>query len=374
MSARELVPTTTSEGAQSPPPGRPAGAGTGRRTTIATADLRVGSAQRQAVLLANGLAQRGERAVVRLLGPRGPLAGELDRSVRLSWRPYWLALPGLERDLLITGTAHRELVHGAIWRKLNPFGRWVVANYRPAGADTFTEIEARLIRGSDQVLYLSAGQRDLQSQHQQLDGGSWRLIRHGVAPATGRSASARADAFSDPGVVRIVSIGSLDAGNGVRSVLAALSEGLDDLDWRFDIFGEGPDREALAELIPHRLDARIHLRGAYRDPAAALAGAQLLVLPSRQEADALVVLEAMAAGIPVVASAEAAIPELPLDAAVLVAPSTPEGWRESLRTVIRDYDLRGRLAAQGRALAQTEFSVDAMVEDYLQLRRDLTGR
>jgi glycosyltransferase involved in cell wall biosynthesis len=82
----------------------------------------------------------------------------------------------------------------------------------------------------------------------------------------------------------------------------------------------------------------------YRDAVA-------LVVPSLHEGFGLTALEAMAAGVPVVAAARGSLPELTGDAALLVDPLRPESISDALVTVLADDALRARLAAAGRVRA-----------------------
>lgn len=97
-----------------------------------------------------------------------------------------------------------------------------------------------------------------------------------------------------------------------------------------------------------RTGTDVRLLGARSDVADLLAAADVFALPSRWEARALVVQEAMAAGLPVVATAVGGIPELVGDSALLVPPGDDEALARSVARLLRDADLRSHLAARGR--------------------------
>ncbi|MCI0586826.1 MAG: glycosyltransferase family 4 protein [Planctomycetes bacterium] len=84
---------------------------------------------------------------------------------------------------------------------------------------------------------------------------------------------------------------------------------------------------------------------------ACYAGAALLLYPSLYEGFGLPPIEAMARGIPVVASAVAALPEVCGDAALLVDPRDPGAIAEAAARVLEDRTLRGTLVERGRARA-----------------------
>jgi glycosyltransferase involved in cell wall biosynthesis len=129
----------------------------------------------------------------------------------------------------------------------------------------------------------------------------------------------------------------------------------------------GPDRNdpaLLQEVAGRGLQDRVAILGRLGPDQVArrLWNADVFVLPSRREALGVAVLEAMAAGVPVVATSVGGIPEIlrPGKDGILVEPDDPKALAAELRRVLQDSDLRSRLALSGPARA-TEFSVQAMV-------------
>lgn len=133
--------------------------------------------------------------------------------------------------------------------------------------------------------------------------------------------------------------------------------------------GCGPGLDALAAreglgsrlVVLGRVDDAV-LAGLYRDALA-------LCLPSWAEGFALPVLEAMAAGLPVVASDLEVVAELAGDAAVLVAPGDVAAWAGALSDLVADAGLRHRLASAGppRAAGFTwEAAAQATIAAYRQ--------
>ena len=91
----------------------------------------------------------------------------------------------------------------------------------------------------------------------------------------------------------------------------------------------------------------MHWLGAREDVADLLGLADLLALPSRWEARALVVQEALRAGVPVVCTAVGGLVDLVGDAGVLVPPGDPHAMAVALGEVLTNPDLAGRLRAAG---------------------------
>jgi glycosyltransferase involved in cell wall biosynthesis len=90
----------------------------------------------------------------------------------------------------------------------------------------------------------------------------------------------------------------------------------------------------------------------------------LFVLASRQEGFPLSTLEAMAAGVPVIATNVGGIPDqiVHLESGVLVPPEDPPALAEWIERLYADGDLRARLASAGRSRAQSVFPLEAQVE------------
>jgi len=111
------------------------------------------------------------------------------------------------------------------------------------------------------------------------------------------------------------------------------------------------DRDAIS--MAHRMAPRVHIRGALSRSAlrSCVASATALVHPAIYEGFGLTLLEAMAAGTPVIACLAGSIPEVCGDAALLVAPLSVDDLATAMLRVATDDSLRGALAAGGRLRA-----------------------
>jgi glycosyltransferase involved in cell wall biosynthesis len=137
------------------------------------------------------------------------------------------------------------------------------------------------------------------------------------------------------------------------------------------VLGEGPKRAPLESLARELgISSRLFLPGRVPDVAAWLRRATVLVHPARWEGFGLGVLEAMLAGLPVVASDVSSLPELVVDGetGILVRPDDPPALGIG---IARALDEAARLGAAGRQRARREFSVARMADRTAELYRSL---
>jgi glycosyltransferase involved in cell wall biosynthesis len=146
-----------------------------------------------------------------------------------------------------------------------------------------------------------------------------------------------------------------------------------DKDAHLLLAGGGPTRRRVeAAVRAAGIADRVHVLGERPDVARLVAASDLLVLPTDWEGLPVSVLEAMAAGLPVVASGVGGLVEL-ADAVRLVEPGSLGALTAALRDVVGNPGLRADLATRGRVAAAERFGVDAMVARYSEIYADLAG-
>jgi glycosyltransferase involved in cell wall biosynthesis len=120
----------------------------------------------------------------------------------------------------------------------------------------------------------------------------------------------------------------------------------------------------------------VTLAGHRDDVASMLAQAQVFALATRSECLPMSILEAMASGLPVVASAVGGVPEAVIhgETGLLVAPGDPDALADALATLLDDPQLRGRMGAAGRARAERVFDLPAFRTAHLQVYADELAR
>ncbi len=141
---------------------------------------------------------------------------------------------------------------------------------------------------------------------------------------------------------------------------------------RLVVAGDGPHRPALeARFALAGLADRVRFLGWCRDLAALYGTVDAVVLTSRNEGTPVALIEAMAAGRPVVATAVGGVPDIVEHGrtGLLIADREPSAIAEAVAQLAREPVLRGELGRAGRLLA-SRFRASRLVEDVAQLYRE----
>jgi len=180
---------------------------------------------------------------------------------------------------------------------------------------------------------------------------------------------------ADPGrsPVRLVMVARFELQKDHRTLLQALG-GLRQYPWELDLIGDGPLKPEIAAL-GHTLGLsdRIRFLGQVLDVEARVAQVQVFLLISNWEGFPRSILEAMRAGLPVVASAVGGIAESVHDgeSGFVVSRGDIEGLRSRIEQLLLDPALRQRMGAAGRHRYEQDFTLARTVDETLAVYRDV---
>jgi colanic acid/amylovoran biosynthesis glycosyltransferase len=171
--------------------------------------------------------------------------------------------------------------------------------------------------------------------------------------------------------LRIICVGRLSPEKGQIGLLEAFADvPAQGIDAELVLVGDGPERSSIERKI-HELGLSpcITLKGRLDEKSTLLeiASSDLLVLPSFMEGLPIVLIEAMALGVPVIATRVAGIPELIMDEkeGLLFRPADWGDLTQKITRLLRDEDLRRDLASAARAKVETEFEIGCAVAPLL---------
>jgi glycosyltransferase involved in cell wall biosynthesis len=345
------------------------------RVAVALDGVVFGGAERYLEVLLEGLAADGAEVLV-----VAPAQAEPQLLSRLAAHADMAAVPGLARRptapavLAVRRSISRwrpDVVHLNLTDQGDGLGLVAATaslrrpcvltlhNAIPGPSPTREALSAGVLRRADRVLAVS----EAIGRYASSAGARVQVVHNGLAAVPAHPDPRGALGLPPEGPV-VGGVGRLRAQKGFE-VLGQAALLLDRPGVRFVVVGDGEERHRLEEP-----DCRLLELAGPREDAAALMGAfTVLAVPSRYEAFGLVAVEAMHAGIPVVASRVGGLPEVVGDAGVLVPPEDPQALAEALAGLLDDPAASARLTAAGRARAAAIFTPEAMVAGVQQVYR-----
>ena len=173
-------------------------------------------------------------------------------------------------------------------------------------------------------------------------------------------------------------IGTVAGLRGVKA-LPRMVEAFTVLDDRFQlvILGEGPERQAITQAaIDRGIGHRVHLPGFVPDPAGAIGLFDIFALSSDSEQFPLSVVEAMAAGLPVVSPTVGDVAKMvsPENLPYIVAPGDAGALGAAMQELGDSKTLRTAVGEANRAKARAEYDAGAMIARYAELYGSVLGR
>lgn len=300
-----------------------------------------------------------------------PCTGQMDWSAVRFLREY----VGTRRINVLHSHKYKTTFYGLCARRGGQAR--LVATYHNWLTDTmplklYTALDKCLARFCDAAIGVSAPV--VQELKRYAPAGKVFRIGNGVDAEKFRRVAPRAEArrrLGLPDNVLLGFVGRLSEAKGLVYLLRALPllpQGIDDV--HVAIVGDGDYRaQLLQEISALGLAGRIHLLGTRRDTPLIYSALDVFVLPSFVEAFPMVLLEAMACGVPVVATAVGDTEHIVHQevSGLVVPPGDAAALAGAIGRVLADHGLAARFAAAGPPRVQREFSSAAMARAYLAL-------
>ena len=335
--------------------------------------------QRQVLLLARELGRRGlNQVVITTAGSR--LATELAEAGIPAHPVDWRS--GLSPKALVAAIAEtakaRSILHAHDAHALTLAGLTSLVSRAPVVVTRRANLPLRRrgfwSRASAVIAISEAVRRTLIGDG--IDPARISLIHSGIdleEAADVRPGGIKAELHLPPAGPLAVCVAALTREKDHTTLLrtaARLHPRFSELHWA--LAGDGPLRTELEDLARDLGVAPvIHFLGPVSDPRRLIAAATLFVLCSAQEGLGTSVLDALALGVPVVATRVGGIPEI-LDggAGILADQGDPAALAEAVAQVVGSHELRSQLAAQGRK-SVTRFTDHGMATKVIQVYRSI---
>jgi len=232
-------------------------------------------------------------------------------------------------------------------------------------------VDALVLRRMRAVVAPSRAMAAFLVRRMRVPAGAVHLIHNGVALPLGERVS-----HSGGGARVFTSVGSFAAIKAMPALVQAfLVVAGTRPELRLRLVGDGDDRRKCEELARAAgLQDRVDLPGYRTDVPAQLAQADAFVLPSVNENLPLALLEAMAAGLPCIASRVGAIPELMDETnGMLVSPGDGPALERAMATLADDGRLAQTLGQAGARRVEREFSIGRCADGHIELWQAVAG-
>ena len=178
-----------------------------------------------------------------------------------------------------------------------------------------------------------------------------------------------------PGQIAVGQVSKLWEGKGHEDIINACPRIFSEIpDLKVFFIGDGPIRSRLEKMVyKNGLQERVVFLGHCNNIAEITSALDIAVLASHFEGMGRVILEAMAAGIPVVATRVGGIPDLIADqeTGFLVEPHNPGQLAEAILRLASDPDLRREMGNAGKKSVDERFNVDTMIEQIDRLYQEV---
>lgn len=347
--------------------------------------LEIGGAERVVVSLVENLNRQEFEPIVICLNHKGRLATQLERNgvkvFALNKKAGLdIGLPGKLAHVLReekVEIVHAHLFGAAFWGRLAGkracVRKTIVHEHgmQPWRGKMHFLIDRLLAGRTSHYLFASERVRDYYVQRSGIDKAKSSIVPNGVPcniDELSRAVEREKNNWREKDLV-VVSVGRLSPEKGHASLVQAFAKVRTALpSAQLVLIGDGPERPRLESMAA---EAGVVFAGAQDEVAPWLAAADLYVQPSVREGLSLAVLEAMGAGIPVIATRVGDIEKVIVDgkSGFLVPPADNERLAEKIIGTLKALPELAELRANARKTVQESYSVEAMVREVEQVYR-----
>ncbi|MBC7857135.1 MAG: glycosyltransferase [Pirellulaceae bacterium] len=356
-----------------------------------------GGAEKQLTLLATGLARKGWDLHVCVLTHTGPLEEQLRQAgvpltfIDKRWKLDPFAYRRLKREIqrLQPDVVHTWLFAANAYGRQAAFAagvKHVVAGERcvdPWKGTTQLTIDRYLAKRTERIITNSSGVRDFYAG-KGLPAEKFTVIPNGISPFAppAEQVVTRDQLLEELGLPQdarlIGAIGRLWPQKRLKDIVwsADLVKCVRD-DGHFLIIGDGPQRRRLERYAEQAsVPEMVHFLGERSDVPRILPHLDLLMLASGYEGQSNAIMEAMSAGVPVVASDIPGNRDLVVngETGFLVDVGDRAALAQKALMILSDPELASRLGSAGRERMLCEFSIERMLERHEELYRSLCGK
>lgn len=305
------------------------------------------------------------------------------RFLRAIFRLYWL-LRKKKFQVIETFTPHSNVLGLIVaWLAGVPVRVATHHGYIEGSSRVLARAHGWLVNvGIANVLVAVSSQARLYAlEREQVHPSRVVVIENGIEPLVRQSLTAttreriRNKMGLPPDGILLLTVGRLTLQKGHTVLMDAIA----DLAPRFPkalfaFAGDGPRREELEQKARRlAITDSIRFLGLRQDVDQLLLAADAFVQPSLWEGLSLALLEALLAGLPVLATRVEGVVDVIEDgrSGLLVPPNDPHALAAAIETLLTDNRLCARLATQGKQRAETHYSIDTMCKNYERLMQDL---
>lgn len=291
-------------------------------------------------------------------------------------------------DILLMLNCHRNaMLWGGLCAQFGGVGARVIAVHHAGTLDNeknFSGVDMLFLPSTDSIVALSEWHARYLERVDGIERGRVTIIGNGIVAddfeTVDKSAveRARAEIGLGPDDRVAIMVAGLRHGKEHDLLIRAVSRLVRNTpELKLLIAGDGPTRGGLENTVRELgVDKNVLFLGERRDVPVLLNLADVLVLASMAEAMPLSVIEAMAAGVPVIASSVGSVPDIIEDGVngILVPPSDSRALESAIWKVLSDREAAARMAARARETFRARYTLDHMVNDYQRLFERLTKR